>query len=96
MTTGCVTVQNIVEVFVGNPTIPGTLYAGTDGGGVFESVDGDANGQVTIDELLALVNIALGNAAAMTCGAGIDRGVGVDVTWIIQAVDDAMGRCGRA
>jgi CARDB protein len=61
-----------------------------------EGCVGDCNcdGQVTVDELLAMVNIALGNADASTCPAGDpnnDKQVTVDE--ILTAVSNALGQC---
>jgi predicted outer membrane repeat protein len=58
---------------------------------------GDCNndGQVTIDELLTLVNIALGNADAAACPNGLPRGAAVDVALILQAVNSALNGCSR-
>jgi sugar lactone lactonase YvrE len=60
--------------------------------------DGDCNGngQVTIDELLTLVNIALGNAQPSACPHGVPRGAEVNVALIIQAVNHALNGCGGA
>jgi len=41
--------------------------------------DCDNSGQVTIDELLTLVNIALGTAQPSACPEGIPSGVKVDL-----------------
>lgn len=54
---------------------------------------GNCNGDqtVTVDELLVLVNIALGTAEPSSCPHGIPSGVEVDVGLIIQAVNNALG-----
>lgn len=56
---------------------------------------GDCGGdsQVTINELLTLVNIALGTAQAQACPHGIPSGSEVNVTLIIQAVNNALNGC---
>ncbi len=56
---------------------------------------GDCNGdhQVTVDEILTMVNIALGDGQASDCANGIPRGAQVDVAWILQAVNNALGGC---
>lgn len=60
---------------------------------------GDCNGdgQVTVDELLTLVNIALGSAAVTACDAGDtnhDGTIGIDE--ILAAVDNALNGCGSS
>jgi len=83
-----------------NPTTPSTLYAGM-GGGVFSiqqvSVcvgDCNGNGQVTVDEILTLVNIALGKAQLSDCGAGDANNDGqITVDEILTAVNNALNGC---
>ncbi len=55
---------------------------------------GDCNGDgsVTIEEILSLVNVALGTALADTCLHGIPADTAVDITLIIQAVTAALSR----
>jgi len=48
---------------------------------------------VTIDEILTVVNIALGNAAAAACPHGIPSGSPVNIGLIIQAVNNARNGC---
>ena len=74
---------------------------GTDGGGVLaiDQVgacvgDCDGGGSVTIDELITLVNIALGNAQPSACQHGVPSGAEVNVALIIQAVNNALNGCG--
>lgn len=58
---------------------------------------GDCNGDgsVTVDELITVANIALGNAQASACPHGIPSGTAVDISLIIQAVNNALTRgCG--
>lgn len=51
-------------------------------------------GQVRIDDLLTLVNIALGEADISTCGAGVGTGVTqVTVDQIVTAVNNALNGC---
>ena len=83
-----------------DPATPSTLYAGTSGG-VFSiqqvSVcvgDCDANGSVTVDGIITLVNIALGNAPPSACAHGMVNGTEVTVAVIIQAVNNALSGCG--
>jgi hypothetical protein len=56
---------------------------------------GDCNGDqaVTVDDILILVNIVLGSAQHSACPHGIPSGGTVDITLIIQAVDNALGTC---
>jgi len=56
--------------------------------------DCDGNSQVTIDELLTLVNIALGSAGASACPHGVASDAEVNVAVIIQAVHNALTGCG--
>ena len=84
-----------------NPTTPSTLYAGTDDG-VFSIQQvsvcvGDCNddGTVTVDEILTMVNIALGNAPVTTCEAGDANHDGqITVDEILTAVNDTLNGCG--
>jgi len=69
--------------------------------GAFESDDpppctGDCDGKdgVSIDEIITLVNIALGTSAPAACPQGIPSGADVDVALIIQAVNVALIGCG--
>jgi len=56
---------------------------------------GDCNGDhsVTVDEILTMVNIALGNADATACPNGIPSGAQVDVALILTAVNNALTGC---
>ena len=56
------------------------------------SGDCDGTGSVTIDEIIALVNIALGDAQA-ACPNGVRSGAEVTVAVIIQAVNNALSGC---
>jgi cysteine-rich repeat protein len=84
-----------------DPMTPTTLYAGTYGGGVFaiEQISacvGDCNdtSAVTIDELLTMVNMALGNAAVSECLAGDRNQNGaITVDEILTAVNNALNGC---
>jgi len=83
-----------------DPNTPSTVYAGTadrgrGGGGVFKieqvcAGDCDGTGSVTVDEIITLVNIALGNAQASACQHGVPSGAEVNVALIIQAVNAAL------
>lgn len=56
--------------------------------------DCDANGNVTVDEIITLVNIALGVAEATTCVAGdLDTSGTVTVDEILIAVNRALEGC---
>ena len=48
---------------------------------------------MTVDEIITLVNIALGNAQPSACAHGVPSGADVDVTMIIQAVNNALNGC---
>jgi hypothetical protein len=56
---------------------------------------GDCNGDgsVTVNELIAMVNIALGTANASACPHGIPSGNSVDITLIVKAVGYALTQC---
>ncbi len=54
--------------------------------------DCDASGSVTIDELITLANIALGNPGS--CSRGVTAGAMVDISLIVQAVHHALTGCG--
>ena len=83
-----------------DPSTPTTLYAGTDGG-VFdiEQVspcvgDCNGNGTVTVDEILTMVNIALGNTPVTACEAGDANHDGeITVDEILTAVNNALNGC---
>jgi len=56
--------------------------------------DCDGSGAVTVDELLVLVNIALGNAPLEMCGgADTDGSQAVEITEILAAVNAATFGC---
>jgi hypothetical protein len=58
--------------------------------------DGDCNGDraVTINELIALVDVALGLAPASQCASGIPDGATVDIAFLVRAVGHALaGHC---
>ncbi len=56
---------------------------------------GDCNvsDHVTVNEVLTLVNIALGTAQQSACAGGLSGEVAVDVALIVQAVNNAMRGC---
>jgi len=56
--------------------------------------DCDGSGDVTIDELITMVNIALGSAPLSACTAGDADGSGtVEITEIITAVNNTLNAC---
>lgn len=56
--------------------------------------DCDLNGQVTVDEVITMVNIALGAAPISLCAAGdIDGGGAITVDEIVTAVNLALDGC---
>ncbi len=55
--------------------------------------DCDASGDVTVNEIIILVNIDLGSAPPSACPSGIPSGVDVDIALIIKAVNNALGSC---
>lgn len=84
-----------------DPSTPGTLYAGTDSGGVFSIQqaagcigDCGGTGTVAINDLIALVNVALGNAQPSACANGVPNGSEVNIALLIQAVNNALNGCG--
>jgi hypothetical protein len=57
--------------------------------------DCDGSGDVTVDEIITLVNIALGNAPVTTCEAGDANHDGqITVEEIVTAVNNALNGCG--
>ena len=96
-TTGTAPVGNLDQRGFGRPGVGATNCSI----GAFEAnaaapCTGDCkgNGQVTVDEILTMVNIALGNAAATTCQAGDandDNEITVDE--ILAAVNNALNGC---
>ena len=85
-----------------DPTTPTTVYAGTADMGVFDIEQGgapicagdcDGSGDVTVNEIITLVNIDLGIADASTCPHGVPSGVAVDITQIVAAVGYALTNC---
>jgi hypothetical protein len=55
--------------------------------------DCNGDGQVTVNEILTMVNIALGNADATACQNGIPSGAQVDVALILTGVNNALNGC---
>ena len=55
--------------------------------------DCDDNGNVTVDEIITLVNIAFGAPDVSGCASGDRNGEGVDITLIVKAVGYALTSC---
>ena len=55
--------------------------------------DCDGSGVVAVNEIVALVTIALGNAQPAACPHGIPDGVQVDIVLLIQTVNSALLGC---
>jgi hypothetical protein len=55
--------------------------------------DCDGAGEVTTTGIITLINIVLGNAASSACEAGLPSGSGVDITVVIQAINNTLGGC---
>ena len=55
--------------------------------------DCEATGEVTITNIIVLVNIALGDAPSSACAAGVPSGSAVDVSLIIRAINNALNGC---
>lgn len=58
--------------------------------------DCDGGGTVIVNELVMLVNVALGSASPSVCPAGISDGAVVDITMLVRAVNNALGGCPQA
>ena len=48
---------------------------------------------MAINELITLVNIALGEADASACAEGIPPGTSIDIALLIKAVNNALVGC---
>jgi hypothetical protein len=57
--------------------------------------DCDGGGDVTVNELVILVNVALGNAQPSACPHGVSSRSAVDIALIVQAVNNALSGCAR-
>jgi photosystem II stability/assembly factor-like uncharacterized protein len=94
LTTGSITALAV------NPFQTTTIYAATAGRGVFTNVqsppchgDCNADSEVTVDELLIMVNLALGTSVA-PCPAGDVDGDGfVTIDEILLAVNNSLFAC---
>ena len=50
---------------------------------------------MTVDELVVIVNIALGTASVSQCSAGdVDQNSAITVDEIVNAVNNALNGCG--
>jgi hypothetical protein len=58
--------------------------------------DCDGSGDVTVNEIIVLVNITLGSAEPSACLQGIPSGRDVDITLVIAAVSNALNACPAA
>jgi hypothetical protein len=93
--------NTFVSALVIDPHTPSTLYAGT-WGGVFDIQlmpgcigDCENDGHVTVDEILTMVNIALGNAEMSDCDSGDANDDGrITIDEILRAVNAALEECG--
>ena len=83
-----------------DPKTPTTLYAGTNGGGVFaiEQITcvGDCNGdgEVTVNELVAMVNSALGPRRRLACAGDANGDGQITINEIVAGVNNALNGCG--
>jgi hypothetical protein len=74
----------VAVTFTPTPTAPPALCVG----------DCAGNGEVTVDELLLMVNIALGNALPSQCVAGDKNHDGeITIDEILTAVNNALTGC---
>jgi hypothetical protein len=55
--------------------------------------DCDGGGDVAVNELIALVNIALGTAPQSTCPLGVPSGAEVDIALLVRGVGNALNGC---
>jgi hypothetical protein len=55
--------------------------------------DCDGSGIVTVNDLVTMVNVALGTANPAVCTAGDANGDGIQITEIVGAVNNALGSC---
>jgi hypothetical protein len=93
--------MHVPQLFVADipldPGTPVTTPTATPPAGTSCSGDCDFNGTVTVDEILTLVNIALGNANLGTCGTGDVNGDNqITVDEILTAVNNALNGCQQA
>ena len=98
-------VNGVVQALALRAGPPPRLFAGTIGDGVFATSltaaqclgDCDGSGDVTVDEIVTMVNIDLGSAAVSACPAADPDNTGtVAVTQIVAAVNNALNGCSAA
>jgi hypothetical protein len=53
----------------------------------------NGDGSVTVNEIISLVNIALGSARPSDCSHGIPLGASVDIAFLVRAVANALSGC---
>lgn len=58
--------------------------------------DCQGTGTTSIDSLITLVGVALGNSASSSCPLGVPEGIRVDVALVIEAVNNALYGCPAA
>jgi CSLREA domain-containing protein len=78
---------------VATPTPPPTAAQSPTAPAVHCVGDCDDSGEVTVNELITLVNITLGNTTDAACPNGIPSGAEVNITLIIKAVNNALNGC---
>ena len=91
---GAALASTVIEL--NRPTLGDTLFSSAlvaSGGAGPCAGDCDNSGDVTVNEIITLVNIALGNAQPSACSHGVPSGVTVDVALIIRAVNNALDGC---
>ena len=57
------------------------------------SGDCDGSGDLTVNEIITLVDIALGTAQPSACASGVPSAAEVNVALIIRAVNNALSGC---
>jgi len=89
-------ISSVSVVALDSHNIP-TLYAGGEEGAVYRVQPVpvmlgkcDGSGTVTVDDLLTLVSIALGDFDPSACPYGIPAGAEVDINLLVEAVNTAL------
>jgi len=81
----CSAADGVSQVVINNATV--TIVGSCTG-------DCSGDGEVTVNELITMVNIALGTANVSTCGAGDANGDGqITINEIIAGVNNALNGC---
>lgn len=93
-TNTAVPTQTMTDAFTATPTVRATLRA-TETATVDRCTgDCDGGGEVTVNEIIAMVNVTLGSAPASTCTRGDgDRNGEITINEIIAAVNNALRGC---